>query len=59
MEDWQKHVLKDGKQYYCGATPEWHEWSFQDKQHALNSVDQDSLLQPCTSCIEIINQLKQ
>ncbi len=54
------HIIKydhdDGKKLprhkritWCGRKP--NNWSFQDAQHALLSLDQGQLAQPCRSCL--------
>lgn len=60
-----KHVIKyeyrDGKRLarhdvetWCGHSPKFAEWLFQDAQHAILSIEQGSLNQPCKRCIKVI-----
>ena len=60
-----KHVIKyeyrDGERLarhdvetWCGRSPKFAEWLFQDAQHAILSIEQGSLNQPCKLCIKAI-----
>lgn len=60
-----KHVIKyeyrDGKRLarhdvetWCGHIPKFAEWLFQDAQHAILSIEQGLLNQPCKQCIKAI-----
>jgi len=54
MEDWRKHVSKTKKTAYCGHVIYWCEWVFEDKEHALICIKKETLLQPCTKCMDKI-----
>lgn len=54
LEEWQHHVIKEPRLAYCG-TPVWVEWLFQDKEHALWSVQQCQYVQPCPACLAAIH----
>lgn len=39
---------------WCGKSLAAMEWKFQDAQHAILSVEQNSLVVPCSKCMENI-----
>lgn len=60
-----KHIIKydyrDGVklpknevEIWCGYTPKSSDWLFQDAQHAILSIEQESRIQPCKRCIKAI-----
>lgn len=60
-----KHIIKyeyrDGVklakheiEIWCGHSPKFAEWLFQDAQHAILSIEQESRIQPCKRCLKAI-----
>ena len=60
-----KHIIKyeyrDGVKLakhevetWCGYVPQFSDWLFQDAQHAILSIEQESRIQPCKRCIKAI-----
>lgn len=60
-----KHIIKyeyrDGVKLanheietWCGHAPQFSDWLFQDAQHAILSIEQESRIQPCKRCIKAI-----
>lgn len=63
-----KHIIKVDHRYgdklpthkietWCGATPSYGEWLFQDAQHALIAVENGFRQEPCTQCLSTIIQV--
>lgn len=61
----RKHIIKvahrDGDRLptneietWCGATPSYGEWLFQDAQHALYAVENGFRQEPCAQCLSAI-----
>lgn len=64
----RKHIIKvdhlDGVKLptnkvetWCGATPSYGEWLFQDAQHALIAVETGFRQEPCAQCLTAIIQV--
>lgn len=56
-----KYDYKDGvklskrdTETWCGAQLETFDWTFMDAQHALLSIEQGSLVEPCDKCLAAI-----
>ncbi|MGM5670077.1 hypothetical protein [Enterobacter cloacae] len=59
-----KHIIKfplenNKKESWCGAVISPTEWAFEDAQHALLSIEQGSLVQPCKECLKAIVKVAQ
>jgi hypothetical protein len=50
MNDWERHIRKDGNAAYCGASI-FMEWHFMDLDHATRTVEQGGRLAPCPKCL--------
>lgn len=66
----KKHIIKyeyrDGVKLarheietWCGYAPQFSDWLFQDAQHAILSVEHESLNQPCKRCIKAIIKIAE
>ena len=42
---------------YCGAKLSGLEWHFTDSDHAILSIEQNSLIEPCKDCIKEIKRI--
>lgn len=59
-----KHIIKfplenNKKDSWCGAVISPTEWALEDAQHALLSIEQGSLVQPCKECLKAIVKVAQ
>jgi len=55
MEEWQKHVRKEGNVAYCGANI-FYEWVFVNAEHGRNTEKSGGRLQMCPKCKELLNR---
>lgn len=57
MEEWEHHVIKraNGRGFdsYCGVYLKGGFYLL-DKEHAIGCAEQDTRVQPCPKCYEII-----
>lgn len=61
-----KHIIKyeydDGRKLvkpkaWCGHDVDSTEWVFSDSQHAILSIEQGSMIEPCKKCLAAISKV--
>ena len=54
MQKYEAHVMEEGGYSYCGQFVSPYSWYFAGKQHAKNSKENGTRMQPCPKCMVII-----